>query len=210
MIIKIGMSIVLVFIMLSSVSAEGKKYIETVPRQHTAGEIALDVGILYSIHWAGDLLMFKVLSDGGGDFQQYKENFFLRNIQWWDGDSIWWNFVGHPYTGSQTYLYYRARGYSKRESFLGSFVASFLFESTIEILHEPFSFNDAVITPAFGYLLGTWFEKISLEMINSESNFKKVLARIINLSLNFRFYEGIEIVPVVSGSMTGLFVACRF
>ncbi len=191
------------FLYSSSSYARGNKYFAPAAREHSAGEIALDAGFLYGIHWAGDLIMFKVLSDAGGDFDTYKKNFFMKNIRIWDGDSFYWNFIGHPYVGSQTYLYYRARGYGKWHSFLGSFTASFLFESTIEISHESFSLNDSIITPGFGFLIGNFVEKISLEMINSDSEFKKVIAKIINPSLNFKYYEGVTVIPVISKEAIG-------
>jgi len=189
---------------------EEREYFTPVSRRHTRGETLLDVTFLYGVHWAGYFVLFKFLSDWGGSIEQYKENIFPKKIQWWDGDSFWWNFVGHPDVGSQTYLYYRARGYGKKESFIGSFTASFLFESTIEVMQEPFSFNDAVVTPAFGYVLGNFLEKISLEMINSNSTPKKILARMINPSMNFKFYEGVRLVPVVSRNLTGIFLSCYF
>lgn len=204
LIMKKTISIIIILISITVYSFAGEsKYFAPLPRAHSRTETLCDVSLLYALHWAGYIIEFKVISDWGGNFEQYKANFFLNNIQWWDGDSFWYNFVGHPYVGSQTYLFYRGRGYSKLESFVGSFTASFLFESTIEIMHEPFSFNDAVITPTFGFVLGNWLEKTSLRFINSGSKFKKAVAKIINPSLNFKFYEGVRVIPVLSSKISG-------
>jgi hypothetical protein len=207
--IKKSISIIIILTSITIYSFAGEnKYFAPLPRAHSGTETLSDAGILYALHWAGYIIEFKVIRDWGGNFETYKANLFLKNIQWWDGDSFWYNFVGHPYVGSQTYLYYRGRGYSRLESFAGSFTASFLFESTIEIMHEPFSFNDAVITPTFGFVLGNWIEKTSLRFINSSSKLKKAVARIINPSLNFKFYEGVSIIPILSNKMSGCMFVC--
>ncbi len=202
--------LVILFSLSGDVLAENKKFYLPEARSHSAGEIVGDVGFLYLAHWAGYFVLFKILDDAGGSLEKYRENFFLKNIQWWDGDSFYWNFIGHPFVGSQTYLYYRARGYSKSESFWGSFAASFLFESTIEVFHEGFSFNDAVITPTLGYLLGNWIENKSLEMINSDNKLHQTVARIINPFLNFTFYEGTTFAPVISSESIGFMLCYRF
>ncbi len=206
----ITLFLILFFFVSSGVPAENKKFYLPEVRTHSAEEVAGDIGFLYLAHWAGYFVLFKILDDAGGSLEKYRENFFLKNIQWWDGDSFYWNLIGHPYVGSQTYLYYRARGYSKSESFWGSFAASFLFESTIEVLHEGFSFNDAVITPTLGYLLGNWIEKKSIEMINSNNKLHQAVARIINPWLNFTFYEGITFAPVISSKNIGFMLYYKF
>jgi len=202
--------LIILFSLSSGAFAENEKFYLPEVRPHSAEEVAGDVGFLYLAHWAGYFLLFKILGDAGGSLEKYRENFFLNNIQWWDNDPFYWNFIGHPYVGSQTYLYYRARGYSKSESFWGSFAASFLFESTIEVFHEGFSFNDAVITPTLGYLLGNWIEKKSIEMINSDNKLQQTVARIINPCLNFTFYEGITFAPVISSKNIGFMLYCKF
>ncbi len=207
---KIAISSALILFLCTGAFAEDKRFSIPKSRPHSAREIICDIGCLYVAHWAGYLILFKVISDAGGTCEKYKENFFLKNIQWWDGDSFWWNFVAHPCLGSQTYLYYRARGYSKQESFWGSFTASFLFESTIEVLQEGFSFNDAVITPTLGYVLGDWIEKKSIEMINSDDKLHRILARTINPWLNFEFYEGATFTPVISSRNIGFIFSCEF
>lgn len=206
----ITLFLILFFFLSSGVFAENKRFYLPEVRTHSLGEIAGDVGFLYLAHWAGYFVFFKILDDAGGSLEKYRENFFLNNIQWWDGDSFYWNFIGHPYAGSQTYLYYRAKGYSKSESFWGSFAASFLFESTIEVFHEGFSFNDAIITPTLGYLLGNWIEKKSMEMINSDKKLRQTIGQIINPWLNFTFYEGIIFAPVISSRNIGFTLSYRF
>ena len=173
-------------------------------RDHSVLETATDVSFLYAVHWGVYLAMTSTLYRPEQGWDIYRDNFFMRKIQWWDGDPFYINFIGHPYVGSQTYLYYRGRGYGRLESFLGSFAASFLFESTIEILDQPFSFNDAVLTPTLGFLLGSGFEYLSMQFINSDCLLLRIIARIINPSINFRFYEGIRLQPVIRPDRAGL------
>jgi hypothetical protein len=207
---KIVLLLSLILFVYTSAFAENKRFFIPQSRTHSPGEIARDIGFLYACHWAGYLILFEVLSDAEGSLEKYKKNFFLNNIQWWDGDSFGWNFVGHPYIGSQTYLYYRARGYNKSESFWGSFAACLLFESTIEVFHDSFSFNDVVITPISGYVLGNWIEKKSIEMINSDDKGQQIIARIINPSLNFKFYEGVTFTPIISSKNIGFVLCYKF
>ena len=150
------------------------------------------------------------MDDAGGNLEKYEDKFFLKNIQCWDDDSFYCNFIGHPYVGSQAYFYYRARGYNKTDSFWGSFAANFLFESTIEMFHERFSFNDAVITPTLEYLLGNWIEEKSIEMTNSNNKIRQTIARIINPYLNLTFYEGITFTPVISFKNIGFMLGYSF
>jgi len=194
----------------TSVAARDATFSVPIARPHSRGEIMRDVGSLYVIHWAGYFLLFKVVSDYGGTWAAYRRNSFLKKVDCWDNDSFWWNFVAHPYVGSQTYLYYRARGYSRSSSFWGSFVASFLFESTIESFHTGFSVNDAIITPTLGYILGNWIERKSIEMVNSGDRLQGIVAKLLNPSLSFEFYEGVSVVPSVSPENVGFIVCWEF
>ena len=200
--------ITVLFCILASSLPAGEEFSLPIERKHGLDEVAFDAGFLYGIHWAGYFYLFKIKHDNGGKLADYHENFMFKRLQWWDGDSFWWNFVGHPYTGSQTYLYYRARGYGKKESFWGSFTASFLFESTIEVMQEGFSFNDAVVTPVLGYVVGNILESVSIKWIKQKSPLKRLAARILNPSLNFSYYEGVKVVPAVTMNGAYCFLYC--
>ena len=70
------------------------------------------------------------------------------NFEWNDGDRFKTNWVAHPAFGAYSYLYYRAKGYDRLTSALGSAVQSALFEYTIEGMIQSPSIHDLIITPA--------------------------------------------------------------
>jgi hypothetical protein len=112
-----------------------------------------------------------------GSFEKYKKHFLSFRF---DNDNTTWNFFGHTYTGSQVYLYYRARGYNQNKAFYLSFLSSLWFEVLIENYTENPSFQDTFNTPFFGSILGHYMEKASVSLINSDNGFYKFLGRVIN------------------------------
>ena len=101
-----------------------------------------------------------------------KEDIYYLGVNWRDNvskvlvaDKDDWllNWIGHPYWGAVYYMQPRKAGYGWFESALFSFVAStFFWEFGIEALAEVPSWQDIVITPAFGALLGELFYQASV------------------------------------------------
>lgn len=85
------------------------------------------------------------------DFDKWKEN---AGDPQWDDDSWWINYVLHPYWGGAYYIRARERGLDRGQSFLYSALLSTLFEFGAEALFEQPSYQDLVITPVAGYLVG--------------------------------------------------------
>ena len=72
----------------------------------------------------------------------------------WDEDRWWINYVLHPYWGGAYYIRARERGLDRRQSFLYSALLSTLFEFGVEALFEAPSYQDLIVTPVAGYLVG--------------------------------------------------------
>lgn len=97
-----------------------------------------------------------------------------------DGDKFQTNFLEHPVAGMIYYLTYRARGYDRTASSIGSFLQSALFEYTIEGLEQPPSFTDVIFTPGIGIPMGIIAEEISDWLIERDNQFLRVLAYLMN------------------------------
>ena len=94
-----------------------------------------------------------------------KNNIFTRwwhNVQnpHWDHDSFGINYIGHPYFGSTYYTRARERGFGEFDSFIYSALASAMYEFGTEALFEQPSFQDLIVTPVGGALVGLALEPI--------------------------------------------------
>jgi hypothetical protein len=167
--------------------AEKKFRYEYVDRKHTSKEIAGHLGAMYGITWAIYPLSQWDTFKNDGSWENYKSNFGQIVF---DKDEAIWNWVIHPFSGSQLFLFYRANGFSRISSLTMSFISSALFEFTVEIYTEPASIQDLYQTPIFGALLGIGIEKVSLSLLNSEYKLANYLGHILNPSTLFWFYEG--------------------
>lgn len=85
-------------------------------------------------------------------FSRWWDNF--QNPQW-DPDE-WYVNAGHAYFGAAYYIRARERGFGEVPSFLYSTFASFLYEFGIECFFERPSYQDLIITPVGGTLLGAF------------------------------------------------------
>ncbi len=86
---------------------------------------------------------------------QWKEN--VRNPHWDDDDFVI-NYVLHPYWGATYYVRGRERGFSRTQSFFFSAGLSFLYEFGFEAMFEQPSYQDLIVTPVAGSLIGEyWF-----------------------------------------------------
>ena len=89
-----------------------------------------------------------------------------------DGDDWYLNWITHPYWGAVYYMQPRVAGYSWAESALYSTLASALFwEYGIEAFAETPSWQDLVITPAVGSVLGELFYQASMKISQKSKHF---------------------------------------
>lgn len=97
-----------------------------------------------------------------------------------DGDAFTTNYIEHPVAGMTFYLYFRARGYDRLASGVGSFLMSTLFEYTIEGWQQSPSFNDIIATPGIGVPLGIILEETSNWLAKSDHQFLRAMSYIVN------------------------------
>jgi Domain of unknown function (DUF3943) len=74
----------------------------------------------------------------------------------WDADPWWVNYVGHPYVGAAYYVRARERGFNEFGSFLYAALLSTLFEYGVEAFFERPSYQDLIVTPVAGALIGAF------------------------------------------------------
>jgi hypothetical protein len=159
---------------------------EFIERDHTVNETLRHIGIMYGASWAVyPASQFDVFKNKGS-FENYRRNFGQIVF---DKDEPFWNWMVHPISGSQLFLYYRANGYNRINSLALAFVSSTLFEFTVEIYTEPASVQDLYQTPILGSVLGVGLENLSLYLLNTGNAFGKVLAHIINPWTMFDFFD---------------------
>ncbi|RDU60780.1 DUF3943 domain-containing protein [Helicobacter marmotae] len=82
-----------------------------------------------------------------------------------DADDWFLNWVTHPYWGAVYYMQPRVAGFSWSESALYSILASaFFWEYGVEAFAEIPSWQDLIITPAIGSLIGELFYRATLSI----------------------------------------------
>lgn len=196
---------------LTTAEAQTKKVYTPASRPHTWKEKITDFSIMYVVLWAGYAasqphIVSKI------QFKDFYENVFEKGAVLWDGDEYYWNFIAHPYVGSEYYLYFRSRGYAPKWAFVNSAITSTIFELFVETFSEPFSVNDFVITPVAGSSLGWLRERAGLKLVNSDKKFHRFLGHILYLETNLRFFENVEVVPLTTtnGHATGLLLTAKF
>ena len=74
----------------------------------------------------------------------------------WDKDDYFVNYVLHPYWGAAYYIRGRERGLSRWQSLGYSTLLSVIYEFGAEALFEPVSYQDLIITPLAGWLIGEY------------------------------------------------------
>lgn len=170
-------------------------------RDHTRKEDFKYLGTLYSVSW---LTYYATQPDTfreHGSFEKYRHNLGRLVL---DKDEPVWNWMVHPYTGSQVYLFYRANGYSRMDAFKMTFIQSTLFEITTETYTEPASIQDLYQTPVWGSMLGVVFENLSLYLLNEGNVFARVFGHLINPSTLFWFFEGkVQVYPMIKNKNEG-------
>jgi len=78
----------------------------------------------------------------------------------WDKDTWYVNYVGHSYFGAAYYTRARERGFTRIDSFVYSALASAMYEFGVEAVFEPPSYQDLLVTPIGGTLLGLALEPL--------------------------------------------------
>jgi hypothetical protein len=116
--------------------------------------------------FAAVAILYAMPEDVTGWSVEDKQNYSMS--KWWnnitepqmDSDDFYLNWVVHPYWGASYFVRARERGYSNMQSFWYSTLLSTMFEFGAEALAEEPSYQDIVLTPALGSLLGAWFMQV--------------------------------------------------
>ncbi len=90
----------------------------------------------------------------------------------WDHDKFWINYIAHPYWGATYYTRARERGFGEFGSFSYSALLSALYEFGIEAFFEPPSYNDLIVTPVGGYIVGKYVFEPVRDMIKAKPELK--------------------------------------
>lgn len=180
---------------IPNVTREKKYFYGYRDRDHDMKENLNHIGGIYVASWiVYPLTQPKTFRDHGS-FKKYKYNFGKVVF---DKDEPFWNWVVHPISGSQLYLYYRANGYNNINSLAMSFISSTLFEFTVETYTEPASIQDLYTTPMLGAVLGLGIERLSLFLLNTGNLMGKFFGHLINPHTLFWYYEGrVRVIPYV-------------
>ena len=110
------------------------------------GYQAVVVGVLYAL--PDEQTRFDKESAG---FSKWRDN-VTHPV--WDEDEPYLNYVLHPYWGATYYIRGRERGLSRSQSLGYSALLSTLYEFGAEAFFEPVSYQDLIVTPLVGSLLG--------------------------------------------------------
>ncbi len=180
-------------------------------REHTKDEIYNDIKFVFGISIIAYPLTQWDTVRNDGSWDVYRKN-FGRIV--FDRDEPFWNYMVHPYTGSQMFLYYRARSYSYADSLALTFVSSTIFEFFIEVYTEPASVQDLYQTPVLGAVMGYGLEQLSMNLLNSNSKVSRFFGHIINPMTMFpSIFEGrthAAIIPNFDNKSIGYFIHAQF
>ncbi|HRK06685.1 MAG TPA: DUF3943 domain-containing protein [Pseudobdellovibrionaceae bacterium] len=127
----------------------------------------------------------QIRQNPGGIFDEYRQN--LRKGPVWDKDDWYINFVGHPLSGAAYYTLARHNNLTPMQSFGYSVLMStFFWEYGFEAFAEIPSYQDLIITPVVGSILGEmffqWEQRIRAN--NGELMGSKRLGKIAMVALN--------------------------
>lgn len=156
-------------------------------REHTKKETALHIAALYGVTWIVYPLSQPKEFREEGSFKDWRKRFGRLTF---DKDEPFWNWMIHPISGSQLFLYYRANGYSRINAFTNTFISSALFEFTVETYTETASIQDLFVTPIVGSILGLGIENFSMYLLNTGNAFGRFWGHAINPATLFWFYDG--------------------
>lgn len=135
-----------------------------------AGAAIASFGILWALpesftNWDKDEML------DYGLINRWKDNVTSGPV--WDEDDFFLNWIMHPWSGGVYYMSARGSGYNKWESFAYTAIMStFFWEYGIEAFAEIPSWQDLLITPIVGSLVGEQFFRWKGKIIRNE---KKVL-----------------------------------
>jgi hypothetical protein len=132
-------------------------------------------------------------------------NQWWENVQHpqWDQDNWYVNYLGHPYFGAITYIRARERQFGAFGGFWYAALLSTLYEFGIEALFERPSYQDLIVTPMGGLLLGAllfepirkhihgkpqrqWYDHLTLAVTDPLGTANSILERSLGIDADIR------------------------
>lgn len=99
-------------------------------------------------------------------FRRWYNHVFVKGPEW-DHDKFIFNYVLHPYAGAVYYMAARSNGFNCWQSFLYCAIVSNIgWEFGIEAFMERPSYQDMIVTPIVGSLIGEGFYAIKRQIVN--------------------------------------------
>lgn len=114
-------------------------------------------------------------------FKRWYRNIFKKGPEW-DHDKFYFNYLLHPYAGAVYFMSARSCGFNYWKSLLYSFTVSTVgWEFGIEAFMERPSYQDIVITPVVGSIIGEWFYHVKRTLVDSNYRLlgSKILGNIV-------------------------------
>lgn len=101
-------------------------------------------------------------------YDRWFNNIFKRGPEW-DHDKFIFNYVLHPYAGAAYFMAARSCGFNFWQSMLYSAcISTVCWEFGIEACMERPSYQDIVVTPVVGSLIGEGFYRLKREIVNRD------------------------------------------
>jgi hypothetical protein len=140
--------------------------------------IKVDTFYFVALQFAAVALLYVMPEKISGWSQEDKDNYsfskWTENVRnpIWDDDEWYVNYILHPYWGATYYIRGRERGLKRSYSFWYSFLLSALYEYGAEALFEPVSYQDLIVTPVAGALIGEYLFTPIREHIRAKGNLR--------------------------------------
>lgn len=158
--------------------------LNSVPKPYEDSKMTKDFKIAYSFLWVWRGCKSYTNDTEYAKFQKSSINSLFQNSfnfpEGYDNGSPRTNFFGHPMFGASSYLYFKAKNYNNRKAIFYTILISTLWEYTVEGMVERPSFNDLVITPLGGILIGKALEYLSTPLLKSKNIINRFFGRLIN------------------------------
>ena len=139
--------------------------------------IKWDTAYFVGLQFAAIAILYVAPESLSGWDKESKDNYSLskwtENVRnpVWDEDEWYVNYILHPYWGATYYIRAQERGLNRLQSFWYSFLLSTLYEFGAEALFEPVSYQDLIVTPVAGALLGEYVFNPIREWVRAKEKF---------------------------------------
>ncbi len=139
---------------------------------------------LYVLTFHGiGLTLISSLDNDDTSYQSFQYDRFIDGFTHspdWDPDDWYWNYLGHPLWGSETYLRARSQHFTWWQSFLFALAASTFWEFCVESWVQSPSQQDLFITPLAGSIIGEGRYIAKRSLVKQNGTSAKVLCIIID------------------------------